>query len=66
MEEDEVKKDLGENAQDDDETKLSEKAGFWQRYQEFRKRLERDNVELDPDEIWADVRDQSPGGVFEW
>lgn len=40
--------------------------GFRQAYQEFRRRLDLANIEIDPDEIWGDVRDQSPGRDFEW
>ena len=40
--------------------------GFGQAYQEFRRRLDLANVEIDPDEIWGGVRDQSPGRDFEW
>jgi len=42
------------------------KKDFWEAYQEFRRRLDRANIEIDPDEIWGDVRDQSPGRDFEW
>ena len=44
----------------------TKKPGFWQAYQEFRRGLELANVEIDPDEIWGDVRDPSPGRDFEW
>jgi prevent-host-death family protein len=44
----------------------NKKKGFWEAYQEFRRRLDRANIEIDPDEIWGDVRDQSPGRDFEW
>ncbi|HEY2289996.1 MAG TPA: type II toxin-antitoxin system Phd/YefM family antitoxin [Thermoanaerobaculia bacterium] len=40
--------------------------GFWAAYQEFRRRVDLANIEIDPDEIWGDVRDQSPGRDFEW
>lgn len=43
-----------------------EKVEFGEAYQEFRRRLDRANVEIDPDEIWGDVRDPSPGRDFEW
>lgn len=51
----------------EDFERLAEKRlGFWEAYQEFRRRLENAHVEIDPDEIWGDVRDQSPARDFEW
>lgn len=51
----------------EDFEKLSDtKKDFGEAYQEFRRRLDRANIEIDPDEIWGDVRDQSPGRDFEW
>jgi prevent-host-death family protein len=44
----------------------NKKQGFWQAYQEFRRGLELADVEIDPDEVWGDVRDPSPGRDFEW
>jgi prevent-host-death family protein len=40
------------------------KPGFWEAYQEFRRTA--DLSEIDPDEIFRDVRDQSPGRDFNW
>jgi prevent-host-death family protein len=37
---------------------------FWEAYQAFRKELELADIDLDPDEIWKDVRDKSPGRDF--
>jgi antitoxin Phd len=51
---------------EDFERMSSKRPGFWQAYQEFRHRLDRDGVEIDPDEVWGDVRDPSPGRDFEW
>jgi hypothetical protein len=65
VEENELKKASVEHAGNDGDSS-SETPGFGSLYQEFRERLERDNVELDPDEIFADVRDRSPGRDFEW
>ena len=42
------------------------KPGFWQLYQEFRRSHDLVALEIDPDEIWGDVRDPSPGRDFEW
>ncbi len=39
---------------------------FWEAYQAWRKRYDIDNVDLNPDEIFADVRDKSPGRDFSW
>ena len=45
--------------------RLSEKkSGFWEAYQDFRRR--HDLSEIDPDEIFRDVRDPSPGRDFNW
>ncbi len=37
------------------------RAGFLDRYEEFRKEFDLDNLGLDPDEIFRDVRDKAPG-----
>jgi prevent-host-death family protein len=44
----------------------NEGRGFWEAYQEFRRRVDLVELNIDPDEIWGDVRDQSPGRDFEW
>lgn len=44
----------------------NEGRGFWAAYQEFRRRVDLFELNIDPDEIWGDVRDQSPGRDFEW
>src|SRR5688500_193437 len=33
-------------------------------YRTFRKKVELADIDLDPDEIWKDVRDRSPGRDF--
>ena len=38
---------------------------FWEAYESFRHGLSPD-LELDPDEIFGDVRDSSPGRDFHW
>jgi prevent-host-death family protein len=43
-----------------------EKPSFWQAYQEFRRTHDLVAADIDPDEIWGDVRDPSPGRDFEW
>jgi len=37
---------------------------FWEAYQAFRKKLELADIDLDPDEIFKDVRDRGPGRDF--
>lgn len=34
---------------------------FWEGYQAFRKELELTGIDIRPDEVFADVRDKSPG-----
>ena len=40
--------------------------GFGEAYSEFRRQLEQQALELDPDEVFADVRDQTPGREATW
>ena len=49
---------------EDFERLSKKKPGFWEAYQEFRRTA--DLAEIDPDEIFRDVRDQSPGRDFNW
>jgi len=44
----------------------SKKRGFWEAYQEFCRTHNLVSLDIDPDEIWGDVRDPSPGRDFEW
>jgi len=44
---------------EDFERLSKKKPGFWEAYQEFRRTA--DLSQIDPDEIFCDVRDQSPG-----
>lgn len=37
------------------------KSGFWESVKRFRAEMEAEGIEIDPDEIWGDVRDRSPG-----
>ena len=53
------------SAQKYDELKAG-RPSFTERYQAFRQEFELDAVELDPDEIFAGVRDRSPGREFAW
>jgi prevent-host-death family protein len=39
---------------------------FWQAYQKFRRDHDLVELNIDPDEIWGDVRDPSLGRDFEW
>jgi len=40
---------------------LSQKGDFGRSLLEFRRRLEVENIDIDPDEVFKDVRDKSPG-----
>lgn len=40
--------------------------GFWEAYCEFRQRLEQQALDLEPDKVFADVRDQAPGSGSNW
>lgn len=42
------------------------KIDFWTAYLAFRERVEREGIELDVDEIYADVRDRSLGREVDW
>jgi prevent-host-death family protein len=42
------------------------KVNFWEAYLAFRERYKLDEVDLDPDAIFADVRDRSPGRDVSW
>lgn len=51
---------------DEYERLQNKRAGFWHAYCEFRHRLEQQALDLDPDEIFANVRDQTPGREATW
>jgi antitoxin Phd len=51
---------------DDFERLSKKKPGFWEAYQEFRRTLDRSEEGIDPDEVFRDVRDPSPGRDFNW
>ena len=34
---------------------------FWEAYQAWRKKFNVDELDLDPDEIYGNIRDRSPG-----
>ncbi|PZD73664.1 hypothetical protein C1752_02062 [Acaryochloris thomasi RCC1774] len=40
-------------------------SNFWDSLVEFREELEREQLDLDPDEVFKDIRDQSPGREVE-
>ncbi len=46
---------------EDFERLSKEKPGFWEAYQEFRRRADLSELDIDPDEVFRDVRDPSPG-----
>ncbi|CAD5941528.1 Antitoxin [Planktothrix tepida] len=35
--------------------------GFWESLQQFRQEMIEEGIEIDPDEVWKNVRDKSPG-----
>ncbi|MBW4647876.1 MAG: hypothetical protein KME06_04135 [Kastovskya adunca ATA6-11-RM4] len=37
------------------------KSQFWQKLEQLRAQMQAEGIEIDPDEIWGDVRDRSPG-----
>lgn len=39
---------------------------FWDAMQQWRQDYGVENLDIDPDEIWGDVRDKSPGREFNW
>jgi antitoxin Phd len=49
---------------EDFERLSNKKKGFWQALQDFRRT--HDLADLNPDEIWGDVRGSSTGRDFEW
>ncbi|WP_066377288.1 MULTISPECIES: type II toxin-antitoxin system Phd/YefM family antitoxin [unclassified Anabaena] len=40
---------------------LQSQSSFWQSLAQFRQEIIEEGIEIDPDEIWRDVRDKSPG-----
>ncbi|GAA6619622.1 type II toxin-antitoxin system Phd/YefM family antitoxin [Scytonema sp. NUACC26] len=40
---------------------LSEKPNFGESLQQFRQEMIKEGIEINPDEVWKDVRDRSPG-----
>jgi antitoxin Phd len=47
--------------------KLAEgRRDFWDAYQEFRRAFDLVQLGIDPDEVFAAVRDPSPGRDFSW
>jgi prevent-host-death family protein len=42
------------------------KVDFWEALLAFRKKHRLDEIDLDPDTIFADVRDRSPGRDVSW
>jgi prevent-host-death family protein len=51
----------------DEYDRLQDKrVGFWDAYTEFRRHLDQQALDLAPDEVFADVRDQTPGREATW
>lgn len=40
---------------------LNEKAGFWESVEQLRQEYDVEKADINPDEVFADVRDKSPG-----
>lgn len=40
---------------------LNKSPGFWESLQQFRQEIISEGIEINPDEVWKDVRDKSPG-----
>ncbi|MCC5598152.1 type II toxin-antitoxin system Phd/YefM family antitoxin [Nostoc favosum] len=40
---------------------LHGKPSFWESVERFRQEIMEEGTEIDPDEVWKDVRDKSPG-----
>lgn len=51
---------------DEYERLVAPKGDFWARFQTFRSQNDLDELALDPDEIFGDVRDPSPGREVSW
>jgi prevent-host-death family protein len=39
---------------------------FWELYEKFRRDFNLEELDINPDEIFGDVRDPSPGRDFHW
>ncbi|MCE7989323.1 MAG: type II toxin-antitoxin system Phd/YefM family antitoxin [Caldilinea sp. CFX5] len=51
----------------DEYDRLQDKrVGFWDAYTEFRNHLDQQALDLAPEEVFADVRDQTPGREATW
>lgn len=40
---------------------LNKKTGFWESIEQFRQENDVETADINPDEVFADVRDKSPG-----
>ncbi len=40
---------------------LNKQVGFWESVEQFRQEYQVEKADIDPDQIFADVRDKSPG-----
>ena len=57
---------LTTDAQEESERVEKEAPDFWEAYQKFRREHDLVALDIDPDEVWGDVRDPSPGRDFDW
>lgn len=40
---------------------INKRSGFWKSVEKFRQEIIEEGIEIDPNEVWKDVRDKSPG-----
>ena len=40
---------------------MNKRSGFWKSIEKFRQEIIEEGIEIDPNEVWKDVRDKSPG-----
>lgn len=50
----------------DDFERLREGGDYWERYVRFRKTTDLAGLGIDPDEVFGDLRDPSPGREVSW
>ena len=51
----------------EDFERLSKAApSFWEAYEKFRREFDLEELDINPDEIFGDIRDPSPGRDFNW
>lgn len=51
---------------EDSERPSEEAPSFWTSYEAFRREVNLEELDVNPEEVFGDVRDSSPGRDFEW